>query len=82
MEAQTSIQENSTKKITTITMRDRANDEILNKVNQLTDERQISIINSLLDKPFYDLSYLDATFFRDILRLDLNDLVINFAKGI
>ena len=64
------------------TMRDKASDELLEKVNQLTDEKQIRIINDLLDIPFYDLNYLDATFFRDILKLDLNWLAINFCKEI
>lgn len=64
------------------TLRERANDEVLEKVNHLTDERQIRIINVLLDKPFYELTYLDATFFRDILRIDLNWLALSFNKDI
>ena len=64
------------------TMREEATDELLEKVNQLTDEREIRIINDLLDIPLYNLNYLDSTFLRDILKLDLNWLAIHFSKRI
>ena len=63
------------------TLRDYATDELMEKINQLTDPVQIRIIDKLLDEKFYNITYLDATFFRDILKLDLNTLAIYFTKN-
>ena len=62
------------------TLRERASDEFLEKVNGLTEPREIRIINIILQKSFYELSYLDSTFLRDIFNLDLNKLALNFNK--
>jgi len=62
------------------TLRECANDELIEKVNALTEPLQINLVNRLLDKTFGELSYLDSTFLRDILKLDLNLLALNFCK--
>jgi hypothetical protein len=62
------------------TLRECANDELIEKVNALTEPLQINLVNRLLDKTFGELSYLDSTFLRDILKLDLNLLALNFNK--
>lgn len=63
-----------------ITLRECASDEVNKKIKELTDSLSISVLNPILDKSFFNLTYLDSTFLRDILEIDLNSLVLNFNK--
>lgn len=63
-----------------ITLRECASDEVNKKIKELTDPLSISVLNLILDKSFFNLTYLDSTFLRDILEIDLNSLVLNFNK--
>jgi hypothetical protein len=62
------------------TLRDCATDELIKKVNALKDPTKIKVVDYLLNKTFGELTYLDSTCFRDIFKIDLNKLVLNFNK--
>lgn len=64
------------------TLQESASDEIIKKFNELTDPSQIRIITIIFNKDFGSLTYLDSTFLRDIFKIDLNFLVLNFNKDI
>ena len=63
------------------TLRETASDEIIQKFNELTDPIKIRIVNQIFDRDFGNLTYLDSTFLRDIFRIDLNLLCLNFNKN-
>ena len=60
------------------TLRDYATDEFIEKVNALTDPTKIRVVDYLLNKTFSELTYLDATCFRDIFDIDINWLIRYF----
>ena len=62
------------------TLRELASDEIIQKLNELTEPTTIHVANYLLNKDFRNLTYLDSTCLRDIFELDLNKLVIYFRR--
>jgi len=62
------------------TLRETASDEIIQKLNELTNSNTISVANILLDRDFSNLTYLESTCLRDIFELDLNKLVLYFSK--
>jgi len=62
------------------TLRETASDEIIQKLNELTNSNTISVANILLDRDFSNLTYLESTCLRDIFELDLNKLVFYFSK--
>jgi hypothetical protein len=62
------------------TLRETASDEIIQKLNELTNPNTISVANMLLDRNFSNLTYLESTCLRDIFELDLNKLVFYFSK--
>lgn len=61
-------------------LRESANDEIVERISKITDPTKISVLNYVLDKNFTSLTYLDSTLLRDILKVDLNHLVLYFNK--
>lgn len=60
------------------TLKELASDELIQKFNELTDPTQIKVAERVLNNDFSTLTYLDSTFLRDIFRVDLNNLVLNF----
>lgn len=62
------------------TLRQSANDETIEKINEITDPRKILVLNYLLEKDFGTLTYMDSTLLRDVLNLNLNQLVLYFNK--
>jgi|688.fasta_scaffold100648_1 hypothetical protein len=60
------------------TLRDCATDELIEKVNALTDPTKIKVVDYLLNKTFGELTYLDSTCFRDIFDIDINWLIKYF----
>jgi hypothetical protein len=60
------------------TLKELASDELIQKYNELTDPLQIRVADSVLEKDFSTLTYLDSTFLRDIFRVDLNNLIMYF----
>jgi hypothetical protein len=63
------------------TLRETASDEIIQKLNELTNPNTISVANTLLDRNFSNLTYLESTCLRDIFELDLNKLVLYFKEN-
>ena len=63
------------------TLRELASDEIIKKLNELTDPTAIHVANYVLNKDFSNLTYLDSTLLRDIFKLDLNRLVLEFKNN-
>ena len=60
------------------TLKQLASEEIIQKYNELTDPLQMRIADSILEKDFSNLTYLDSTYLRDIFRVDLNYLLTYF----
>lgn len=60
------------------TLRERATDELIEKVNSLTDPIKIRVVDYILNKNFSELTYLDATCLRDIFNIDINWLTKYF----
>jgi hypothetical protein len=63
------------------TLRETASDEIIQKLNELTNPNTICVANILLDRDFSNLTYLESTCLRDIFELDLNRLVLYFKEN-
>ena len=63
------------------TLRETASDEIIQKLNKLTNPNTISVANMLLDRNFSNLTYLESTCLRDIFEIDLNKLVLYFKEN-
>jgi hypothetical protein len=62
------------------TLRETASDEIIQKLNELTNPNTISVANFILDRNFSNLTYLESTCLRDIFEIDLNRLVLYFKE--
>jgi hypothetical protein len=60
------------------TLRERATDELIEKVNSLTDPIEIRVIDYILNKNFSELTYLDAICLRGIFNIDINCLTKYF----
>jgi hypothetical protein len=63
------------------TLRELASDEIIQKLNEITNTNTICVANILLDRDFSNLTYLESTCLRDIFELDLNRLVLYFKEN-
>jgi len=63
------------------TLRELASDDLIQKLNELTDPTTIHVANYVLNKDFQNLTYLDSTCLRDIFELDLNKLVLYFKEN-
>ena len=73
------------------TLRELANKDILAKIAEVEETEKaidqseegtvtLRVMNMILERDFSNLTYLDSTFLRDILKVDLNKLCLYFCE--